>query len=189
MIKFVIFALTLSMLCLLSAILIDLAVTGQFYSKRDSLCFGRQFDFDDVSVFRVVSIAQFALFVIVEIIVFSIGLILYFLVNKSCCKTISTNFRITIALASTIGVAIILLTILNATETSNEDTLPVVSSGILIEQLLLFLLFVSSSRVRKGLRKMLVDTKSSTSPIQSRESTEEHHVDGVYKELHTPLVL
>ena len=85
--------------------------------------------------------------------------------------------------------AIILLTILNATETSNEDTLPVVSSGILIEQLLLFLLFVSSSRVRKGLRKMLVDTKSSTSPIQSRESTEEHHVDGVYKELHTPLVL
>ena len=155
MIKFVIFGLMLSMLCFLSAILIDLAVTGQFYSKRDSLCFGRQFvDLENVSVFRVVSIAQFALFVIIEIIVFSIGLILYFLVNKSCCKTLSTNFRITIALASTIGVAIILLTILNATETSNKDTIPVVSSGILMEQLLLFLLFVSSSRVRKGLRKI-----------------------------------
>ena len=189
MMKFVIFGLTLSMLCLLSAIVIDLAVTGQFYSKRNSLCFGRQFDLDNISVFRVVSIAEFALFVIIEIIVFSIGLILYFLVNKSCCKTLSTNFRITIALASTIGVAIILLIILNATETSNEDTLPVVSSGILMEQLLLFLLFVSSSRVRKGLRKIFVDTKSSTSPIQSKESTEEHHVGGVIKELCTPLVL
>ena len=188
MIKFVIFSLMLSMLCFLSAVLIDLAVTGQFYSNRDLLCFGRQFvDLENVSVFRVVSIAELALFVIIEIIVFSIGLILYFLVNKSCCKTISTNFRITIALASTIGVAIILLTILNVTETSNEDTIPVVSSGILIEQLSLFLLFVSSSRVRKGLRKIY--TKSSTSPIQSRESTEEHHVGGVIKELCTPLVL
>ncbi|XP_065911484.1 uncharacterized protein [Dysidea avara] len=189
MINFVIFALVSSILCFLSAILIDLAVTGKFYSKRDSLCFGRQFDLDAVSVFRVVSLAESALFVLLEIIVFSIGLTLYFLVSKSCCKTISTNFRIAIALATTIGVSIILLTILYAIEVSANNTIPAVSSGTLIEQVFLFILFASSSKVRNGVRKMSLSKKrSSTSIIRSRKSTKEQNNDGVYKELRIPLV-
>ena len=189
MINFVIFALVSSILCFLSAILIDLAVTGKFYSKRDSLCFGRQFDLDAVSVFRVVSLAESALFVVLEIIVFSIGLTLYFLVSKSCCKTISTNFRIAIALATTIGVSIILLTILYAIEVSANNTIPAVSSGTLIEQVFLFILFASSSKVRNGVRKMSLSKKrSSTSIIRSRKSTKEQNNGGVYKELRIPLV-
>ena len=189
MIKFGIFALTLPMLCLLLAILIDLAVTGQFYSKKDLLCFGKEFDFDDASVFRGVSIIEFTLFIILEIIVFFIGLTLYFLVSKLSCKNISTNFRITIALATTIGVGIILLAILHGTQASSDDTFLVVSSGTMIEQLFLFLLFVLSRKVRNGLRKMFLSKKrSSTSNNQSRKSNEEHHISGVYKELHIPLV-
>ena len=192
MIKFVIFILLSSILCYLLAIIIDFAVTGKFYSQRDSLCYGRQFDLDNVSVFRVVSIAEFALFVIIEIIVFSIGLILYFLVNKSCCETISTNFRIAIALSTTIGVSFILLTILHAIEVSADDTVPVINSGALIEQLLLFLLFLTSSKVRNGLKEMFVYEKkkrSSASLIQLRKSTEEHSIGGAYKELRIPLVV
>ena len=186
MIKFVIFILVSSIMCFLLAILIDLAVTGKFYSKRDSLCFFRGFYFDDVSIFRVVSVAEFALFAIIQFVVFFIGDILYILVNKSCCKMVSTNFRIAIALASTIGVAIILLTILHAIQVSVNDTLPAVSTAQMIEQLFLFLLFVSSRKVRNGLKKIfLYKKRSTTSPIQS---TEEHRVGEVYKELHIPLV-
>ena len=189
MLKFGIFALTLPMLCLLLAILIDLAVTGQFYSKRDLLCFGKQFNFDDASVFRGVSIAEFALFLIMEIIVFFVGLTLYFLVSKSSCKNISTNFRITIALTSTIGVGIILLAILQGTEASSDDTFLAVSSGTMIEQLFLFLLFVSSRKVRHGLRKMFLNqNRSSASKHQPRKSKEAHYNQGVYKQLHIPLV-
>ena len=188
MIKFVIFAFTSSTLCFLSAVLIDLAVTGRFYSNRDSLCFFRGFDLDDVSVFRAVSIVEFALFVIVEFVVFFIGATLYFLINKPCCKMISTNFRITIALTSTIGVAIILLTVLNGIEVSVDVSLPAVSGGTLTEQLFLFLLFVSSSKVRNGVKKMLVYKERSTSTILSRKSTKEQHVDGAYKDLSIPLV-
>ena len=43
LIKFVIFILVSSILCFLLAIIIDLAVTGKFYSKKDSLCFFRDF--------------------------------------------------------------------------------------------------------------------------------------------------
>ena len=169
MINFVIFALVSSILCFLSAILIDLAVTGKFYSKRDSFCFGRQFDLDAVSVFRVVSLAESALFVVLEIIVFSIGLTLYFLVSKSCCKTISTNFQIAIALATTIGVSIILLTILYAIEVSANNSIPAVSSGTLIEQVFLFILFASSSKVHNGVRKMSLSKKrSSTSSVYNQ---------------------
>ena len=186
MIKFVIFALTLPMLCFLSAIIIDLIFTGKIYSNRDSLCIGRQFDLDDVSVVRVVTIAELALFVIIQLLEFLIRLTLYVLVNKSCCKTISTNFRIVVALAATVGVSFILLTILRGTEVSTNDSLPAISGGALIEQLFLFLLFVSSSKVRNSLKKMFVYKKrSSTSPIQS---IEEHCVEEVYKELHIPLV-
>ena len=121
-----------------------------------------------------------------QFVVFFIGAILYFLVNKSCCKMVSTNFRIAIALTSTIGVAIILLTILHAIEVSVNDTLPAVSTALMIEQLFLFLLFVSSSKVRKSLKKMFVYKKrSSTSPIQSKE---EHRFSEVYNELHIPMV-
>ena len=170
-IKFVIFALTLSMLCFLSAIIIDLAVTGQFYSKRDSLYIGRQFDLDNVSVVRVVTIAELALFVIIQLMVFLLGFSLYILVNKSCCKTLSTNFRIVIALAATVGVNFILLVILNGAETSTNDSLPAISGGTLIEQLVLFLLFVSSSKVRNSLKKMLAyEREVFASTMHSRDS-------------------
>ena len=155
MMKFVIFALTLSMLCFLLAILIDFVVTGEVYSKRDSLCVGRQFDFDDVSVFHIVSIAEFALFVIIQLIEFLIGFTLYVLINKPCCKTISTNFRIAIALVGTVGVTFILLVIFRGTEASTIDSLPVVSGGALTEQLFLFLLFLSSRKVRNGLKNVV----------------------------------
>ena len=87
---------------------------------------------------------------------FLIGFTLYVLGNKTCCKTISTNFPIVITLAATVGVSFILLSILNRTETSTNDFLPAISGGTLIEQLLLFLLFVSSSKVCNSLKKMFV---------------------------------
>ena len=184
LIKFVIFALASSMLCLLLAILIDFAVTGKFYSNRGSLCLTRQIDLDDLSVFRFVSLVEFALFTIAEVIVFIIGFALYYVVNKSCFKTISTNFRIAIALATTIGVSNILLVILQGTKVSDDYAFPAVSSGTLIEQLFLFILFASSKRVRNGLRKMFVKKTnlSSTNTTHSKETMEEH------KELYVPLV-
>jgi len=159
LIKFVIFALVLSTLCFLSAVLIDLAVHGTFYSHRESLCIVEHFNLDEISVFRVVSIAEFALFVTLQIIEFIIGFAIYIWVNKSCCKTASTNFRIAIALATTIGLSVILLIILHGTKVSADNTLIAVGSSTLVEQMLLFILFVSSRKIRNSLRMMFVNRK------------------------------
>jgi len=184
LIKFIIFVVASSILCFLLILLVDLAITGKFYGNRDSLCFTRRIDPDDLSVFRFVSLVEFALFAIVEIVVFIIGFVLYYVANKSCCKTISTNFRIAIALATTIGVSNILLVILQGTRASDDYTFPAVSGGTLIEQLFLFILFASSKRVRNGLRKMFVNkiNLSSTNTTNSKETMEEHN------ELYVPLV-
>jgi len=91
-INFVIFALMLSALCFLAAVLIDFAITGKFFSNRELLCIAEYFNHDDVSVFRLVSLVEFTLFIIEGIIVFIVGVTLCYVVNKSFCKTISTNF-------------------------------------------------------------------------------------------------
>jgi len=138
-----------------------------------------------------VSIAEFTLFIMLEIIIFSVGLILYSLLSKSCCKTVSTNFRIAIALATTIAVSIILLTILYAAEVSANDTIPAVSGGTLIEQVFLFILFALLSKVHNGVRKLFLHKRSSRSTSVLRKSTRKSakHISGeVYKELHMPLV-
>ena len=188
LIKFVIFVLVSSILCFLSAILIDLAVTD---SKKDSLCLTRQFDFDNLSVFRIVFNVQIVLFIIAQIIVFLIGFTLYYVVNKSCCKTISTSFRIAIALVTTIGVGTILFIILNGIEVSTYYTFLAVGGGTLLEQVFLFILFASSSKVCNDVRKIFIKKKKSsvkTFTIQPREPMEERHLGVIYKELHMPLV-
>ena len=121
---------------------------------------------------------------------FPIGLILYILASKSCCKSLSTNFRITIALASTIGINVIFLTILYANEVSANDTVPAVSGGTLIEQVFSLILFSSSSRVRNSMKRKIsiIKKKTSTTSLISKNLIKGHKVDGVYKELQVPLV-
>jgi len=176
LIKSVIFVLVLSIVCFLSAVLIDLAVNGTFYSNNGSLCIVQNFNLGEAPVFRVASIAEFALIFIVQIIVFIIGFTLYIRVNKSCCKTISTNFRIAIALATTIGLSVILLIILHRTRVSADNSLPAVGGSTMIEQILLFTLFISLRKVRNGLKMMLVSRKrDSVFAIRSSNCMEEHN--------------
>ena len=81
------------------------------------------------------------------------------------------------------------VTLVHRTEASSDDTFLVVSSGTMIEQLFFLLLFVSSRKVRNGLRKMFSNKKGSSAPKnQSRKSKEEYHIGEVYKELHAPSV-
>jgi len=175
--KYVIFVLVSSIVCFLSAVLIDLAVNGMVYSNRDSFCIVEHFNLNEASAFRIVSIVQFALFFIVQIIVFIIGFTLYIRVNKSCCKTISTNFRIAVALATTIGLSVILLIILHRTRVSPDNTLPTVGISAMTEQILLFVLVISSRKVRNGLRMMLANRKrNSALAIKSSNFMKDHNM-------------
>ena len=64
-------------------------------------------------------------------------------------------------------VAILLLSILTTTEVSTDNTLSAVIGCKLIEQIFLFVLFISLRKVHDGLRKMLVNRQTSAFVIKS----------------------
>ena len=90
---------------------------------------------------------EYAVFIILQYIIFAVGLTLYFLASKNCRAMKSTNFRVTMVLVATVGIHVVLLIILIITEVPYTILIPVVTSGNLAEQIILLIVFLSSKKV------------------------------------------
>jgi len=150
-IKYIIFVMVISTLCLLVAILVDLPISGTVYSNRRSFCMNTEVAIEDTPIFSIAATGELAVIVILEIIVFSIGLSLYFLVNKSCCSMKSINFRVAVTLASTIGIGVTILLVLNVVRLPSNVFILSITSGTVVEQGILLTLFLTSKKVRANL--------------------------------------
>ena len=148
MIKYTILVLVTSTLSFLIAIIVDLAVDGAVYNERRSFCINTEIAIEDTPVFSLAATAELAMFIVLEFIVFFIGLTLYFLVTKSCCGVISTNLRVAITLAATIGINIIILVVLNGVSIPSNLYILSITCGTALEQVILLVLFLSSRNVR-----------------------------------------
>ena len=169
-IKYIIFVLITSTLCLLVAMGIDLAVSGTVSNGQRSFCVNSDIPVEDAPVFSLAATAELAVFVILEITVFSIGLSLYFLVNKSCCAMKSTNLRVAVTLSATIGINIIILVILYVVGVQSNVIILSVTSGTAVEQIILLTLFLSSRNVRAHFPCMRKRASTSDSPQTQQTS-------------------
>jgi len=165
-IKYIIFVMITSTLSLLVAILVDLPVSGMVYSERRSFCINTEVAIQDTPIFSIVATAILAVFIIFEITVFSIGLTFYFLVTKSCCSTKSTNLRVAVTLAATIGIAIVILLSLNAVTLPSNVFVLSITSGTAVEQMILLTLLLTSKKVRANFPCMR--TRAGTSDPELR---------------------
>ena len=170
--KYVMFIVGSSIGCFLLALVIDIGVNGKVYSDKERFCRIRyEYTFLHVTVLY----GMIGIFIILQCIIFAVGLILYFLVSKKCCATKSTNFRVTMALVTTVGINLVLLIILTmAVQIPRSVLIPVVSSGTLAEQLILLALLVSSSKV--CLTFKTAGTKDSLQKIPKN-----HQIGNIYK--------
>ena len=142
--KYIIFIIGSSIACFLLALAIDIGVNGRIYSGMERYC---RIEYDYTFLYVTVVFGEFGVFIILQFITFAVGLTLYFLVSKTCYAMESTNFRVTMVLVATIGVHITLLIILIIAEVPYSILIPVVTSGSLIEQLILLIVFLSSKKV------------------------------------------
>ena len=156
--KYSVFIIGSSIICTLLALAIDTGVNGRIYSGMERYC---RIKYDYTFLYMTVVFGEFGVFIILQCITFAVGLTLYFLVSKNCCAMKSINFRVTIALVATVAIHIILLLILIVAEVSFIVLIPVVTSGNLVEQLVLLIIFLSSKKVLLVCKTVwLKDTKS-----------------------------
>ena len=139
-IKYLILVMGVSLLCLLIAIIADLPLNGSVGSFCD--------DHGNEGFF--VMAGPLALPVSLVIIVLITGLVFYYKLNRNCFN--STSVRVPITLGSTAGlISIIAVVCLASIQVSGIFYFAVLPSSIVLEQVLIFVLFLSSPKVRSKL--------------------------------------
>ena len=147
LIKYSAFVLVTSIACLVIVILFELAATGSVYSGPFCANINGNVGGDDEALFFGIAVIVVIVFVASELAMFSVGLVLCFLNNKTkCCKTMSVNFRVAIALATTVGITMILIVSLSEARITGKLLLYITAGSALIEQLVLFIVFLSSNK-------------------------------------------
>lgn len=144
--KYITFILVSSILCSLSMALIDFAVNGEMYNAKERYCILKAAKFG--GVYDKMFHGEMAVFTLLEIILSMAGFFFYFLVSKKCCHKKSTNIKVIIALTTIVGINIIINIVLGILQCPMNVILPAVTSGTLLEQIILLVLFSSSNKVR-----------------------------------------
>ena len=76
-----------------------------------------------------------------------IGLVLYYLTTRQCCSKVTRDVKISIALNSTIGITSFLVIVLHCRQVEGDVNVTISTTCLFFEQLLLFCVFVTSSKV------------------------------------------
>ena len=169
--KYIIFIIGLSIACILLALAIDIGVNGRIFSDMERYC---SIESEYAFIYVTVVFAEFGVFIILQCITFAVGLTLYFLVSKKCCAMKSTNLRVTMALVATVGINIVLLVTLKKAQVPFGILIPTVTSGTLVEQLILLTLFLSSEKVRLVCKAVCTkDTQMKKTTKQSSDNMTE----------------
>ena len=105
-------------------------------------------DSEDTIGFHAIYFVILLIYIFAQITLAVAGLILYFVTTKKCCATsTSKDFRVSISLAAMVGLSIILFCILLFTHSPAAITYLITSTATVLEQLILFVLFLSSNKV------------------------------------------
>ena len=145
--KYATLIVVLSIICSASVILVDLLVSKSAFETTHGRC-TVLFDpsnFGSRSV--ILYSALLTLYNFIEIGFMIAGLVLYYLTTRRCCSMATRDVKISIALNCTIGINTGLTVVLYCLQVEGDINYAVASSGSVLEQLLLFCLFVTSSKV------------------------------------------
>ena len=144
--KYITFIVSLTMVCALLIVPYDLSVTRNTFATADGYC---EIEFEDhVTESFYIYITLLSLIIAAQMIIFSLGLILYFLSNKNFCEFKTINIRVCLALISTSGLNTLLF--LMSYSLSGSTHIPILLSSIatVLEQFVLLMIFCTSVRIK-----------------------------------------
>ena len=151
--KYITFIIGPSAVCSSIIITLDVVVNRKgFDTSDDGQCI-RLFDTSDqggiqLSMVNVIYFAVLLIWLLLKLILATIGIILYFLTTRQCCITsTSRDFRVFIILAITVDISIIIFVPLLVTHVSISILMLVLLIFSAIEQVALLVFFASSSKV------------------------------------------
>ena len=145
LVRYVPFILVSSILCFSSVAMTDYVINREMFTTKERYCIFHTAQFS--GIYDKIFHGEMAVFTFLEITLSIFGFLFYFLVSKTCFQKKSTNIKVTIALLTIVGINIIINVILGILECSMNIILPAVTSGTLLEQIILLGLFSSSSKV------------------------------------------
>ncbi|XP_065914944.1 uncharacterized protein [Dysidea avara] len=145
MLKYVIFIISMTTIYAVIAITCDLAVTRSAFTTENGYC-ATGFS-EDASI--ILFLVQLASILVMQVVVFVAGMVLYRLVNKRCCEFKSNDARVSLALGSTTGLSIFLFLVIYFADGGNHGIAFLSNSiGTCIQMSILLIIFLTSMKVK-----------------------------------------
>ena len=163
MFKYCVFICSLTTIYTLVIVPYDMAVPRDGFRTMGRYCAVSFVDGSGVFIF----IAQLAVQTVVEFVTFGIGMAFYFMVNKRCCEFKSSDIRVSFILVSTAGINRLSFLVYFTLSGSAEYAFLPSSVATTLEQSILFLLFVTSKKVRQCFSKKVGRVITNVTPINS----------------------
>ena len=157
MCKYVVFICSLTILYTLVVLPYDIAVARNAFKTEGGYC---AVSFIDGTAF-LIYISQLTLLSVVELITFGIGIMFYFLVSKHCCEFKTSDIRVSIILISTAGINRISFLLCLVLSSSTGYALLASSVITMLEQFILFVIFLTSKKVKRTIVSLTVITSTS----------------------------
>jgi len=146
--KYVIFIISMTVVYSLIKIPYDLAETRTAFSESNKYC-ATEFHSEDVSF--VILIIQLTSIFVMQAVVFAIGMMLYYLVNKRFCEFSSKDTRVCLTLGSTTGLNTFLFLVVVLTDGGSDIALLISSIGTCIQMSILLIIFLTSKKVKAAI--------------------------------------
>jgi len=147
--KYITFITSITMVYSVMTVLYDLTGTRTAFNTENGYC-ATEFDSNIGSTILVVT--QLASVSVMQIVVFVIGMALYFSVNKRCCEFRSTDTRACLTLGSTSGLDTLLFLVVQLTGSGSDIAFLSSSIGTGIQMPILLIIFLTSKKVKTAIQ-------------------------------------
>ena len=148
LLKYVMFIISVTTVCAVIIIPYDVTVTRNAFDTAGGYC---KIEFEDhVTKSFYIYIAALSIAIATQMVIFSLGMILYFLSIKNFCEFKPINIRVCLALISTSGLNTLLFLISYSLSGSTHIPALLSSVATLVEQLVLFMIFSTSTKVKSA---------------------------------------
>jgi len=146
--KYVIFIISMTTIYSVMGMSFDLAGPRTAFSKDSGHC-AIEFHIEDASF--AILIIQLATIFVMQVVVFAIGMVLYYLVNKRCCDFKSSDTRVYLTLGSTTGLNTFLFLVVVLTDGGSDIALVSSSIGTCIQMSILLIILLTSMKVKTAI--------------------------------------
>ena len=157
--KYAIFIISITTMYSVMVISYDMAATKTAFRTYNGYCAAK---FHSEGASFAILIIQLVSILIMQTVVFAIGMVLYYLVNKRCCEFRSSDTRVCLTLGSTAGLNTFLLVVVQFAGGGSDIGFLSSSTGTCIQISILLIIFLTSTKVKTAISSVIISSDNTT---------------------------